>query len=407
MNESDPLGALVPGEQPDIAETAVGPLSGLTFMTKDNFDVAGFATGAGNPDWARSHPPAKSHAWAVAALLKQGAHLIGKTVCDELAFSLHGCNLHYGTPANVNAPGRLPGGSSSGSAAAVAGGLCDTALGSDTGGSVRVPASYCGLYGIRTTQGAIRKDGMVPLAPSFDTVGWFARDAATLGRVGAVLLPPEAEEGDFDRLIVAEDAFALASAEAQDGLAAAVTRLQQLFRHESVEIAGEGGLAAWRDTFRDIQAVEFGRCHRGWIMTQRARFSPDIAKRISAALSLPEETERKAIPGREAARDRLEALVGRRSLLCLPTVPGPAPVIDAESRELEDWRAQVMALTAPAGLAGLPQISLPLGEAEGLPLGLSLIAPLGRDRALLALAKRLERLLEPGGRTITRAGGSL
>ncbi len=398
MSESDPLGALVPGAQPDIMGTAVGPLSGLTFVVKDNFDVAGFTTGAGNPDWARSHQPAKSHAWAVEALLKQGAHLIGKTIMDELAFSVIGTNAHYGTPSNVNAPGRLPGGSSSGSAAAVAGGLCDAGLGSDTGGSIRVPASFSGLYGIRTTQGAIRKDGMVPLAPSFDTVGWLARDAATLGRVGAALLPAEETEAPFDRLIVAEDAFGQVLEETRAGLEPAVTRLKQLFRHESVEMGEGKPLSDWQRTFRHIQAVEFGRCHRSWIMTRRPRFAPDIAHRISWAISLPEENELEAIPKREAVRNRLEGLIGRSGLLCLPTVPGPAPPIDADGKDLASWRNRLLALTAPASLAGLPQLCLPLGKADGLPVNLSLIAPVGRDRALLALAKRLERLMDADGK---------
>ncbi|MEQ8652628.1 MAG: amidase [Kiloniellales bacterium] len=393
MSENDSLGALVPGEQPDISGGNIGPLSGLTFVVKDNYDIAGFTTGVGNPDWARSHPPAKSHAWAVETLLHHGAHLIGKTITDELAYSVNGSNAHYGTPANVNAPGRLPGGSSSGSAAAVAGGLSDTALGSDTGGSVRVPASFCGLYGIRTTQGAIRKDGMVPLAPSFDTVGWFGRDAGILGRVGAALLPREVEEPDFDKVFVAEDAFALAGPETRAALQPAVTRLAQLFDHQSVEIAAGQALSDWQEVFRLIQAIEFGRCHRTWIVACRPRFAPDIAKRMSWALSLPEETERDQIPKREAVRNQLERLIGRSGLICLPTAPGPAPRIDADGKDLEAWRSCLLSLTAPAGLAGLPQVTLPLGEVEGCPVGLSLIAPLGRDRALLTLVKRLERLL--------------
>ncbi len=402
MSENDPLGALVPGEQPDITGATLGPLSGLTFMVKDNYDVAGFTTGVGNPDWARSHPPAKAHAWAVECLLNNGAHLIGKTISDELAYSVNGSNAHYGTPANINAPGRLPGGSSSGSAAAVAGGLCDTALGSDTGGSIRIPASFCGIYGIRTTHGALRKDGMVPLAPSFDTVGWFARDPAVLGRVGAVLLPREMEEPNFDRLIVAEDALALTSEATRQALQPAIERLTQLLQHENLEIAGGTPLCEWKESFRVIQAVEFSRCHRNWISARNPRFAPDIAKRMSWALSIPEESEREETPKREAVRDRLEQLVGRSGLICLPSAPGPAPRIDADGKDLENWRNCLLSLTAPAGLSGLPQVSLPLGQVEGCPVGLSLIAPVGRDRALLAFVKRLQQLLESAARPVAR-----
>src|SRR5207302_1788453 len=165
-----------------------GPLSGLTFAAKDLFDVAGHPTGGGNPDWARSNPVPTRHAWAVQRLLDAGATLIGKTITDEVSLGIVGENAFYGTPLNSRAPDRVPGGSSSGSAAAVAAGLCDTALGTDTGGSVRVPASFCGLYGIRPTHGRLDLSGMMSQAPSSDTTGWFARDAETFARVSAVML---------------------------------------------------------------------------------------------------------------------------------------------------------------------------------------------------------------------------
>src|SRR5262249_9661800 len=162
-----------------IAGAADGPLSGLTFVAKDLFDVAGHPTGGGNPDWARWHPIPTRHAWAVRRLLDAGATLIGKTVTDEVSLGILGENPFDGTPLNPTAPGHVPGGSSSGSASAVAQGLCDTALGTDTGGSVRVPASFCGLIGIRPTHGRLDLRGMLTQAPSSDTTGWFARDGAT------------------------------------------------------------------------------------------------------------------------------------------------------------------------------------------------------------------------------------
>src|SRR5688572_8418558 len=165
-----------------------GPLAGLTFAAKDIYDVAGAKTGFGCPDWLRTHEPAARTAPAVQRLLDAGAHLVGKTHTEEMAWSLTGENAHYGTPVNVNAPGRVPGGSSSGSAAAVAAGVVDFAIGSDTGGSVRLPASYCGILGMRPTHGRISLEGVCPLAPSFDTCGWFARDAGVFERVGRVLL---------------------------------------------------------------------------------------------------------------------------------------------------------------------------------------------------------------------------
>jgi amidase len=167
---------------------ATGPLAGLTFAAKDLFDVAGYVACAGNPDWLRTHAPAGKTAPVVQTLLEAGATLMGKTVTDELAFSMSGENIHYGTPINPAAPARIPGGSSSGSASATASKLVDFALGTDTSGSIRVPASYCGLFSLRPTHGRISCQGVIPLAPSFDTVGWVARDATLLQRIGEVLL---------------------------------------------------------------------------------------------------------------------------------------------------------------------------------------------------------------------------
>src|SRR3989442_3232505 len=178
----------VPGPPVRIAGAPRGPLTGLTFAGKDLFDVAGHPTGGGNPDWARQHPVPTRHAWAVQRLLDAGATLIGKTVTDEVSLGILGENPFDGTPLNPKAPDRVPGGSSSGSASAVAQGLCDVALGTDTGGSVRVPASFCGLYGIRPTHSRLDLNRMMAQAPSSDTTGWFARDAKTFARVSEVML---------------------------------------------------------------------------------------------------------------------------------------------------------------------------------------------------------------------------
>src|SRR5689334_8584556 len=195
----------VPGSQLHIDGQPGGPLAGLTFAAKDLFDVAGHPTGGGNPDWARAHPVPARHAWAVQTLLDAGAALIGKTITDEISLGILGENPFDGTPLNPRAPDRVPGGSSSGSASAVAAGLCDTALGTDTGGSVRVPASFCGLYGIRPTHGRLPLDGMLPQAPGSDTTGWFARDAETFVRVSEVMLGEPAALTLPTRLGVAAD----------------------------------------------------------------------------------------------------------------------------------------------------------------------------------------------------------
>ena len=186
----DELNAFVPGARCRVAGAPGGPLHGLTFAVKDLIDVAGWPTGGGNPDWARANAVPQRHAWVVQTLLAAGASIIGKTITDEVSLGILGENPHDGTPVNPRAPERVPGGSSSGSAAAVAGGLCDFALGTDSGGSVRVPASFCGLFGIRPTHGRIDFSGITVQSPGSDTCGWLARDGATFARVGAALGSP-------------------------------------------------------------------------------------------------------------------------------------------------------------------------------------------------------------------------
>jgi len=232
-----------------VEPTGSGLLSRLVFAVKDVFAIAGHTNSAGNPDWLDSHGPAESHAEAVELLLRQGARVKGVTITDELMFSLNGENHHYGTPVNPAAPGRIPGGSSSGSAVAVAAGLADFALGTDTGGSVRVPSSYCGLFGIRPTHGLAPIGGVIPLAASYDTVGWMARDAETLRRVGEALLGAEDGGGEFRRLIVAEDAWAIAEESCRQPLAASLAALERSMDSRRVTLAPKG-LAAWAATFR-------------------------------------------------------------------------------------------------------------------------------------------------------------
>jgi amidase len=359
-----------------------GPLRGLTFAAKDVFDIAGHRTGNGNPVWLDTHAPAERTASAVERVLAAGASMVGKTHTDELAYSLNGENVHYGTPTNPRAPERIPGGSSSGSAAAVAGGLVDFALGTDCGGSVRLPASYCGIYGIRTTHGLVPADGVADLAASFDTVGWFARDAKTMLRVGDVMLPA-APAFVPKRLLIAQDAFAFAGAEIADALAVAVMRLKTaLSDHRPVEVY-TGDPAAWSEIFRILQGDEIRRKHGAWIDAHNPSFGPGIAERFRWTRTIdPTEVERMR-PRREEVARHMDALLGDDALLCLPTAPGIAPKLATPAGELEVFRARAFALLSIAGLARLPQLSLPLGTMAGCPLGISLIAPRGRDRGLL------------------------
>src|SRR3954471_18560392 len=274
----DDIGAFVPGQRFRIEGRAGGPLSGLTFAAKDLFDVAGHPSGGGNEDWAKTHPRPARHAWAVQTLLDADADLIGKTITDEVSLGILGENPFYGTPANPRAPGRVPGGSSSGSAAAVAAGICDTALGTDTGGSVRVPASFCGLYGIRPTHGRLNLAGMLPQAPSSDTTGWFARDAKTFARVSSVLLVKEPMAALPQTLLIAVDAFGFADPEVVAALQPMVERLTRLIGSVRDEVMAPQGLSVWARAQRTLQPVEAWNTFRAWVERDNPRLAFSVAR---------------------------------------------------------------------------------------------------------------------------------
>jgi amidase len=390
---ADTVGALVPGAAVARAPVARGPLDGLTFVVKDLFELAGHRASCGNPDWLATHPAPGRDAPVITRLLEAGAALTGVTVMDELAYSLSGCNIHYGTPKNARAPGRVCGGSSSGSAAAVAAGLCDFALGTDTGGSTRLPASHCGLFGIRPTHGRVEIGGTMPLAPSFDTVGWFASDASVFRQVGEVLLIGEGRAPATPRrVLLATDAFELLATGCRPVLEERAGELSRRLgsEPEEVRVSGEDGLDRWYLAFRRIQAREIWSCHGEWITAHRPRFGPGIRERFEAARELAlsgagvEEDARL----RRSIQARMAELLAGGTLLCLPAAADIAPRIDAPTEKLERLRDHTLRLTCISVLAGLPQVSLPLAEVKGCPLGLSVAAERGGDELLLGLSDR-------------------
>jgi amidase len=368
-----------------------GPLAGLTAAVKDMYDIAGIRTGAGNPTWLSAHEPAPRNAAAIDKILAAGATITGKTICEELVYSVTGINVHYGTPANVRAPGRMPGGSSSGSAAATAAGACDFSLGSDTGGSVRIPASFCGLYGIRPTHGRTDLSGAVPMAPSFDVAGWFAATPGVFRRVGSVLLGGNRVDAKLDALIIATDAFAEADAEVAAlnreflSLAGAV-----LPRPREIKIAPDG-FDPWREVFRLIQAYEAWQSFGAFVTAAKPQIGPGIRERIAYAATVTAEQANAARRVMAAIGTQIRALVPPGTVMALPTAPCIAPRVDLPADDLEPFRARVMRLTCASGLSGLPQITLPAGIVDGCPAGLSLIGWAGGDEALLDLACELAR----------------
>lgn len=363
-----------------------GSLAGLRLGVKDLFHIAGLPTAAGNPDWLASHPLPEQTSPVVMQLLNAGAELIGKTQTDELAYSLNGLNIHYGAPINPRSPERLPGGSSSGSAVAVAAGDIDIGLGTDTGGSIRVPASYNGLFGIRTSHGLISAEQLVPLAPLFDTVGWLARDAKTLAQVGEVLLPDNLPR-QFERrslciaLLLPLQNGALWTPAHQ----AWVTQQPLLQQCKSIALNSDWLIRA-SQCFRTLQGRSIWQTHGDWIATHKPTFAPDIHARFQWCATLTAADQVAA----EAERERLQMDIcswfDDVDVILLPTTPGAAPLLGADASWMDTYRSQLMGLTAPAGLAGLPQIHLPVLSDQGAPCGLSLLGKHGSDKALLQLA---------------------
>ena len=387
---NDPLGAFCRENHVALDGAPDGPLAGLTFAVKDVFHIAGHRTGFGHPDWLRTHPPAESTALVVRQLLDAGARMVGKALTDELTYSLSGQNVHYGTPVNSAAPDRIPGGSSNGSVSAVAGGLADFALGTDCGGSVRLPASYCGVLGIRPTHGRVPVDGVLPFGPSFDAVGWFARDASVFRTVGDVLLDEDAEAAVSGRLLYAADAFGLVEPRVAECLEPAVVAAAAAVGPlEQVTVSPEG-LAEWYEAFRVIQAYEIWGNLGLWIGETRPEIGPGIRERLEFASRVEPWMVASANEVRKSVRARMDELLADGDVLCLPTSPRVAPLKEAPFDDLEvRFRQQAMNLLCIAGLAGLPQVSLPLATLDGLPLGLSLVGRRGADRRLLALAGAL------------------
>jgi amidase len=384
MIPNDPLNAFTRHTHVALDGRKEGPLAGLTMAVKDVYDIAGHRTGNGNPVWLETHPAAETTASSVQRLLDAGARMIGKTHTDELAYSLNGENMHYGTPTNPRAPGRIPGGSSSGSAAAVSGGLVDFALGTDCGGSVRLPASYGGIYGIRTSHGLIPADGIVPLAASFDTVGWFARSSRLMWQVGDALLPPSSAPWRPKSLLIAADAFAAVDTAIVDALQQGIGKVKAAFSTVQDVDVYTGEPAEWSALFRILQGDEIREFHSDWIARYQPEFGPGIRERFQWTRTIDPNEVAKAKPGREMVAQHLAQLLGDDCLLCLPTAPGIAPKLRTPADELEVFRARAFALLAIAGLARLPQINLPVGTLDGCPVGLSLIGPRGSDRGLLA-----------------------
>lgn len=380
-----------------------GALQGLTVAVKDLFAIKGYRIGAGNPTFLDSVRAEPNTAAAVSDLLRAGASLRGIARTDEFAYSIAGDNAHYGTPPNGSVPGALPGGSSSGPASAVATGQADIALATDTAGSIRVPASYQGLWGLRTSHGLVPRQGLLPLAQSFDTVGWLTRDGETLQRVADWCLSYDGSDstervlGDSGsdlpwRFVVPAEILAAAESETRAAFAALLDALAQLPDAPEVVTASMGDLDEYFEAFRTVQGAEAWRNNGEWVDGHPGALGAAVAERFRIAAAVTAEQESDARRALVPLRARLETLVDDAVLL-MPTVPGPAPMRTADGARVDAVRAATLRMTAPAAVAGLPSLSAPLltvSSALGAaPVGVCLTARSGTDIALVRLGRRL------------------
>ncbi|WP_407269449.1 amidase [Radiobacillus sp. PE A8.2] len=379
-------------KQIKLQPTGRGSLDKLTFSVKDVFSIKDYASSAGNPDWLRTHDKSRENAPVIEQLLEAGATLSGTTHTDELMYSLNGENYHYGTPVNPKAPNHIPGGSSSGSAVAVAAGDVDFTLGTDTGGSVRIPSSYCGLYGFRPTHGAVAISGVIPLAQSFDTVGWMTKDIGMLHKVGKVLIKDTGKP--CDHIIFPEDAWSLLNDKESSALKSVISNLQSFCDNTQSVTLAQNGLFEWAEAFRIIQGYEIWQTHGEWVSDVKPTFGPGIKERFIAAEKISQQAHDEQLDFRQEIIKEIVQVLGETGVLVIPTAPAGAPLRDMPSDQLDERRKKTMQLTCVAGLAGLPQVTLPLTEIDGLPLGISLIANRNQDLSLLKFAEDFVKFVD-------------
>lgn len=378
---------------PLVGPSRRGPLQGETVAVKDLFDVAGHRVGAGNPAHLAESPVKRQDAWAVGRLRAAGAGVEGIARTDEFAYSLAGTNGHYGTPPNPAAPDRIPGGSSSGPASAVSMGQATIGLGTDTGGSIRIPSSYQGLYGLRPTHGAVSRAGLLPLATSFDTVGWMTSNPETLERVGQVLLPQD-NRAPEQQVVVSDTLMAVATPEVQDVMDAALTRWSA--RGALPELVSRSFdasvLPQWVADFQTQQGFEAWRDNGAWIERHWDSLNPDVRSRFERASSYTAADAARATAAVNAAWAAVDAFLGD-AILALPAASSVAPTRVQASLGgpvIEATRATTFQLTCIAGASRRCAVTVPVRLDGGAPVGLCLVGPRGSDRALLALARRVQ-----------------
>ena len=365
----------------DIQTNKTGLLSKLNFVVKDMCKIKDYRTSCGNPDFYQKFQPADDLAPFLKKILEAGATLEGISICDEFFYSLIGENGHYGTPTNLNAPGCVPGGSSSGSAAALTTNLYDFSIGSDTGGSVRVPASFCGLFGIRPTHSRINTEGVYPMAPSFDTLGWFAKDINIFKKIGSILLNPNKKtEFSFKEFVIAEDIIELANPE--------IIKLFNNYINDKFPEIKKIRLSKYNkeeiaDNFRILQGGEIQKNIIPWILENKPKISPEINNRIEMAMKITTDEINKAQKFRENLKVEVNKSLTKGIIALFPTTPFSSLKCGQSDEQLASYRKKLMEFTSIAGMTSRPQISMPKFKDNTGPIGISLLGWRYSDEVLL------------------------
>ncbi len=380
----------------DIKPTASGALNGLNFAVKDMFDLVGHTSSFGTPDWKQTHSPATKNAPSVQQLLDAGAHLSHTACADELACSLDGINIHYGTPINPQAPDLIPGGSSSGPASLVASHTVDFSLGTDTAGSVRVPASYCGIFGFRPSHDYISAEGVCPLGPSFDTVGVFARSAELLDLVSNILLKSEGSSSaeselksatSFHTLILPARFDAVLDPRIAPYMLAFVQSLKKRFESvRELDIYKLGHQVY--DIFSTVRAREAWLSHGEWLEKVKPNLDSMIRQRLYSCKGVTDQAFAHASALRAKLVEQSDDIVDQDSIICLPTTWAPPPLKTASEAELQDNRNRNICITTLASCYGFPQVTIPIPVGR-MQLGISLMGSKGSDRKLLRFVREL------------------
>jgi len=373
-----------------LSATDKGSLSGKQFVFKDLFDVEGYKTGAGNPQWLATHACASGTSPLISALLNSGAECVGRVQTDELAYSLNGQNIHYGTPVNPVAPDCIPGGSSSGSAVTVANKECDFSIGTDTGGSVRVPASYCGLYGLRPTLGALDLSACFELSKSFDTAGIFSRDLPLLRQVWRVLSDSQTDSKSASKVYLDNQCAEVMSEERLARLVSWCDKAQvELVCGDLLNDRG-WHLNEMSLLFRTIQGHDIIEKHDLWLEQHGESLDPAILERVKWSRTITDADYQQALAKQAKLKSLITTHLKENSLLwIIPTTPSGPPALTMSGDELAVYRTQLMGLTSIAGLSGFPQLHLPMQGLQEGPCGVSVMGLANSEEDLITTGELL------------------